>query len=64
MLQGKGQPSTGHHEEEQDQVPASKPGYLEEKGSEPGGESIGGGGVKDTAPSNPSEPQTSEMYQR
>ena len=60
MLQGKGQPRTGHHEEEQDQVPASRPGYRDEKRSEPGGESIRGGIVRDTAPSNPSEPQTSE----
>ena len=46
MLQGKGQPSSGHHEEDQDQVPASRPGYRDEKGSEPGGESIRGGIVK------------------
>ena len=38
MLQGKGQPSSGHREEKQDQVPASRPGHRDEKGSEPGGE--------------------------
>ena len=64
MLQDKGQPSTGHHEEEQDRVPVSRPGYRDEKGSEPDGEFIRGGVVKDTAPSNPSEPQTSHMYQQ
>ena len=61
MLQGKGQPSTGHNEEDQDQVPASRPGYRKEKGSEPGGESIRGGIVRNTAPSNLSEPQSSEI---
>ena len=45
MLQGKRQPSSGHHEEEQDEVPASRPGYRDEKGSEPGGGGGGGGGV-------------------
>ena len=58
MLQGEGLPSTGHHEEEQGHVPASRPGYRDEKGSESGGESIREGVVKDIAPSNPSEPQT------
>ena len=56
MLQGKGQLSTGHHEEDQHHVPATRPGYRDEKGSEPGGESIRGGIIKDTAHSNPSEP--------
>lgn len=62
MLQGKGQLSTAHYEEGQDQVPASRPGYCNEKGSEPGGESIRGEVAKDTAPLNPSEPQTSPTW--
>ena len=34
------------------------PGFRNEKGSEPGGESIRGGIVSDKAPSNPCEPRT------
>ena len=64
MLQGKGLPRNGHHEEEQDQVPVSRLGYRDEKRSEPGGESIRGGIVNDTAPLNPSEPQTSHAYRQ
>jgi len=45
-LQGEGQPSTGHHEEEQDQVPVFRLGHRDEKGSEPGGESFRGGFLK------------------
>ena len=45
------QQSTGLHEEEQSQAPASRPGDSNKKGSNPGGESIRGGLVHDTVPS-------------
>lgn len=40
------QRGTGHHEKEQNPVPASRPGSCDqEKESSPGGESVWGGGV-------------------
>lgn len=62
MLKGKGQPSTGRHEEEQDQILVSRPGFRDEKESEPCGESDRGELVKATAPSNSFKPQTLHMY--
>ena len=57
------QQSTGLQEEEQGQEPASRPDDCIEEGSNPGGESIRGGLVHDTAPSNPFDTKTSSLVQ-
>lgn len=41
-MQGEEQQGIGHHKEEHDPVPASSPRNRDEKGSNPGGESIWG----------------------
>lgn len=43
-LQGQKQQGIEHREEVRDPVPASRPSYSDEKGSNPGGESIAGRG--------------------
>ena len=47
------QQEIGHHDEEQDPVPASRPTYRDEMGSRPSDETIRGGVVHDATPLNP-----------